>query len=68
MEIRCGLCFSAMLGAVALYLVQKTNLCRITSQESDDLNYALTEALKRATLDMSAASGKYLARRISVGI
>jgi len=56
MKIRRGLQFSGMLGAVDLYFVQKTNLRRITSKKSEDLNYNLTETLNRATPDLSAAS------------
>jgi hypothetical protein len=70
MKIRCGLRSSGMLGAVGLYLVQntRTNLRHVTSQKSENLKYNLTEALNRATPDVSAASDQYLARRISVAV
>jgi hypothetical protein len=56
MKIRFGLHVSGMLGAVDLYFVQKTNLRRLTSKKSEDLNYTLTEALNRTIPGVSAAS------------
>jgi hypothetical protein len=56
MKIRYGLHFSGMLGALDLYLVQKTNLRRIASKKNENLSYTLTEALNRATNGVSAES------------